>query len=71
MLTLAVSLVGVNAMSEFEKIAIGLLGMTHPEVALIRLRAEKAQPRAITTNKSLLYARTRRACIPTLERGFD
>ena len=31
-------------MSEFQKIAIGLLGMTHPEVALIKLRAEKAQP---------------------------
>ena len=31
-------------MSEFQKIVIGLLGTTHPEIAWIKQRAEKAQP---------------------------
>ena len=31
-------------MSEFQKIAIGLLGTTHPEIAWMKQRAEKAQP---------------------------
>jgi hypothetical protein len=57
-------------MSEFQKIVIGLLGTTHPEVALIRLRAEEAQPQAKLIS-SENYARTRRACTPARERGFD
>jgi hypothetical protein len=33
-------------MSEIQKIAIGLLGTTHPEIAWIKQRAEKPQPPA-------------------------
>jgi hypothetical protein len=41
-------------MSEFQKIVIGLLGTTHPEIAWIKQRAEKAQPQPASRAKAML-----------------
>jgi hypothetical protein len=43
-------------MSELQKIALGLLGMTHPEIALIKQRAEDEQPQTTSKGKALLRA---------------
>ncbi len=49
----------VSVMSEYQKIAVGLLGMSHPEIQRLRSAFSEAEP----TNEPLL--KPARACGPT------